>query len=175
MADAAAASIALLALVVSITQLRWSQREATRRLTLDYLRGVVRQVQVIRDYDFRTSQSDVLAYYGGEVAMMSEACRTHLDLLDELDLLCLAITKDAIDGDIAREYLRSTFSAEIPDTIHFINQLRIDFRDPELYHHLYQVLPTLPAVTPRWATTYTPDAENPYEGSRENSRLRWGS
>lgn len=43
------------------------------------------------------------------------------------------------------------------------NGLRKCFDDPELYDHLYHILPTLPRPTPHWVTTYTPDTGSRYE------------
>lgn len=163
----AAILISALALLVATAQLRWHQRDSRRQRTLEHLRGIVRVVQAARHHEFHRAQEDALSFYSGTAEALSDAGRCHLLLLDEMDLLALGIKTDAVDGEITREYLRSTYAEHVADTIHFINRLRKRFDDPELYDHLYHILPTLPSPTPHWVTTYTPDTENRYERQEE--------
>jgi len=162
MVEVLAVLVAGLALTFSIWSLRWTQRQTRLTRTQDHLRHVVRLTQGIRQHDFRISQSDALAFYRREAACLSMAGRTHLHLLDELDLLSFGIAKGSVDGEVAMEYLQSTYGAHVADTVHFINQLRICFGDPGMYKHLYAILPSLPERTPSWATAYSPDTPNPY-------------
>ena len=156
--------VSLVALSVSIWQVRWAQAESKRKQTLEHLHRVLQRVQNIREHDLHRSQADALAFFSGEVDHLTEAARSHLLLLDELDLLALAMPKDAVDGEIVREYLRSTIGPNVNDTIHFMNHVRRHFNDPELYQHAYEILPSILAAGPRWAASYTPDTPDPHNG-----------
>jgi hypothetical protein len=149
--------VGVLALGLTIWQFRWTTASARKSATLDRLGKVAEKLDAIRLNDPDAAEKDILDYYGRRRDDLSEPARLHLRLLDELDLLALAICKDLVDGDTAREYLRGSYAANAVQTIRFIDKLRSCCREPTLYEQLYGLLPMLLRPVPHWVSSYTPD------------------
>jgi hypothetical protein len=159
--DFASLAVASLALLLTIWQFRWTKDAARKAATLDRLGKVVVQFDAARLYELEAAETEILRYYRRETDQLETAARQHLRLLDELDLLALAIVKDLVDGGTAREYLRGSYAPNAVATIWFINELRECCNEPTLYEHLYELLPTLLRPTPRWVSSFTPDEPPP--------------
>src|SRR4051812_7385382 len=91
--DIASMIIAVLALFLSIFQVRWSARESRYAATFDHLRKVTEVLQRANRFDLDQVTKEYLEFFRRERDDLTSGATEFAALLTELDFLCLAIAE----------------------------------------------------------------------------------
>lgn len=141
MADVLAVLVATLAVALAAWQFRWTVRQTRLKTTFEQIREVTALIQQASHYDYTEISAVCLQFYNRQVAELTDGAAALVTLLNALDLLCFAIAKDEVDGEIVKVYLSSALNPLVPELKSHIRELRRCFRDDSLYLHLYDLLP----------------------------------
>lgn len=139
--EIASVVIAVLALCISIFQVRWAARESRYRTTFEHLRAVTEVLQRANRFDLDQVAAEYLGFFRRERDELTPGAVEFAALLTELDLLCLAMSHDTVDGRLARTYLSGAIGSMAHRVQEVIAGLRASFNDPTVFLELGNRLP----------------------------------
>ncbi|HEX9937303.1 MAG TPA: hypothetical protein VGB15_09275 [Longimicrobium sp.] len=140
--DIAGVVIALLALGVSIFQVRWTARESRYASTFDHLRKFAEILHRATKYDLDAASDEYLAFYKRRADELSPGATEFGALLTELDFLCVAMKYGRADTRIVTAYLSTAIGSMSTKVESVIVELRESIGDPTVFSDLGRMLPT---------------------------------
>jgi hypothetical protein len=114
-----------------------SRRDANRRTAFEHLKAVNVALDRAWAFPMDLAQQQILDYWTGKTADLTEGAKAYLNLLTTLDLLALAVHKGIVDNALVAHYVKTLVNDQLLSQS-YLKKLQDCCKNEHIYEDLYK-------------------------------------